>query len=249
MKMGQWALVATLAAVALSSAACTTKGGTTNVTTAPETPAITVSGHGEVVVRPDTGLFDVGVQASAASVAQARDQAATAANAVIKSVKGNGVDEKDVQTTQLSIQPQYFYPQNGGEPRITGYQVINTVSVKVRKLESFSKIIDDAAAAGGDNTVLQGVRFGLEDDKKALEQAREAAVADAKQKAEQLAKLGGVKLGDPQAISEVNVQQPKPVLLDLAGVPAAPRSGPGTPIETGSGKLTLDVQVRWAIAK
>lgn len=238
-----------LAALPLALVACTEKGAVTNVTTSPETPSITVSGHGEVVVRPDTGFFDVGVQVTAPSVADARDRAATAADAVIKSVKANGVDEKDVQTSQLSIQPQYVYPQNGGEPRVTGYTVVNTITVKVRKLDSFSKVIDDATAAGGDSTLLQGLRFGLDDDKKALEQARELAVADAKEKAEQLAKLTGVKLGDPQSISEVNVQGPVPLAYDSAAALPAPRTGAATPIETGSGKVTLDVQVRWTITK
>jgi uncharacterized protein len=239
---------AALAFAGLSFAACTSKTEN-NVATSLETTGITVSGHGEVVAVPDTGFFDVGVQVTAPTVAEARDRAAESADAVIKSVKANGVDAKDVQTSQFSINPQYTYPGNGAPPQVTGYQVINTVSVKVRKLESFSKILDDATAAGGDDTLIQGIRFGLEDSKKALEEARVLAIADAKAKAEQLANLAGVKVGEPMAISEVNtVSTP---ILDVAayGVPRPPMTGSSTPIETGSGKVTLDVTVRWAIAR
>jgi uncharacterized protein len=240
---------AALALIGLSFAACTSKTEN-NVATSLETTGITVSGHGEVVAVPDTGFFDVGVQVTAPTVAEARERAAASADAVIKSVKANGVDAKDVQTSQFTINPQYRFEPNTGTPTIIGYQVVNTVAVKVRKLDAFSKILDDATAAGGDDTLLQGIRFGLEDSKKALEEARALAIADAKAKAEQLASLAGVKVGDPIAISEVNTVSTPDIDLLARNFPAAPATGgPSTPIETGSGKVTLDVTVRWAIAR
>jgi hypothetical protein len=245
----RFAVLGALAVLATVAAGCTEEGSTT-VSTTSEATGITVGGHGEVVVTPDTGYIEIGVQVSAKTVAEARDLAAKAADAVVKSVKANGVDAKDVQTTQFLIQPQYVYPQNGGEPRISGYMVINTLSVKVRKLDNFSKVIDDATAAGGDESRVQGIRFGLEDNQKALDQAREAAMADAKRKAEQLAKLGGVRLGEPQAITDVTVTRPDEQLKFVAASgPVPPRTGGPTTIEPGSGKITLDLQVRWSISR
>lgn len=211
---------------------------------AAEANGVTVTGHGEVQVKPDTGFFEVGVQVTAATVEAARDRAAQSAEAVIASVKKNGVDEKDIQTINLNIAPQYDYSKNTSTPTIVGYIVTNTVSVKVRKLDTFSKIVDDGVAAGGNDARLQGIRFGVEDNAKALEQAREAAMKDAKAKADQLAKLGGVSLGKPRSITETQSSNPPPAYAkDSAG---ARDSAIATPIETGTSGITVDVTVRWA---
>ncbi|MFN8508813.1 MAG: SIMPL domain-containing protein [Dehalococcoidia bacterium] len=211
-----------------------------------ETAGVTVAGHGEAHVQPDTGYFDVGVQVTAATVEAARERAAQLATTVIASVKQNGVDAKDVQTSNLSIQPRYDYSKTGSPPTITGYVVTNTITVTVRKLDGFSKLIDDAVKAGGNDARLQSVRFGVEDTAKAAEQARQAAMADAKSKAEQLAKLGGVTLGKPRSITETQGATPVYPASRSAGAPAAD-SGTSTPIETGTSKVTVDVTVRWAI--
>ncbi len=205
---------------------------------------VLVSGHGEVETPPDTGFFDVGVQVTAKSVADARNRAATSAAAVINSLKGNGIDAKDIKTTNLSIQPQYDYSKTDA-PRITGYMVTNTVHATVRTLDSFTKVIDDAVAAGGDDVRVQGISFGVDDMEKAKEQAREKAMNDAKTKADQLAKLGGVTLGKPIAISEVQQQyQPYAPAADMAANRSAAQA---TPIETGTNTISVDVSVRWAL--
>lgn len=236
--------VGLLVVSAVAFGAC--KGDTTTVNTpsATETTGITVSGHGEVQAVPDTAFLNIGVQSTATNVADARDKAAKAATAVISSLKSNGVADKDIQTTGLSIQPQYDY-KNPGEPKITGYMVTNTVTAKVRKLETLSKVIDDGVAAGGDDVRLQGISFKVEDNAKVLQQAREAAMKDAKDKADQLARLGGVKLGGPVAISETQSTPPQPIAADSIKAQAA--GGPATPIQTGTNSVTVDVQVRWSI--
>jgi uncharacterized protein len=226
----------------LVAGACTTK---TTVTNEPaDSSGISVSGHGEFDAPPDTGFIDVGVQTSAGNVADAREQAATAAAAVIASLKTNGIDEKDIKTTNYNIQPQYDYNKNGGTPTITGYTVTNTVQAKVRKLDSFSKVIDGATAAGGNSARVQQLRFGVEDDQKAKEQARANAVADAKAKAEQLAKLSGVSLGKVITINEV-VGQPNQPIYDTARAQAA--AGTPTPIQPGTSTITVDVSIRWSL--
>jgi uncharacterized protein YggE len=235
--------LAVLAALAASCSRTTTvsNGGSS------ESAGVTVSGYGEVTSTPDTGFFNVGVEVRAGSVAEARDGAAKAAEKVIASLKANKVDDKDIRTTGLSINPQYDYSK-GGEPRITGYIVSNSVEVKVRKLDSFSKVIDDAAAAGGDDVRVNSVRFGLEDDAKAIEEAREEAMTDAKKKAEQLAKAGGVGLGKPLSISEQQSAGGDLLSEKLRQVPATGlASDTSTPIQPGTGKITVNVTVRWAL--
>ncbi|OAI38539.1 hypothetical protein AYO38_09530 [bacterium SCGC AG-212-C10] len=210
-----------------------------------ESTGIAVSGLGEVVAVPDTGFITVGVEYSATSVADAREGAAVAANALIASVKSNGVDAKDVQTSNLAISPQYEYEQNKS-PRITGYVVTNTIDVKVRNLDSFSKIIDDATTAGGDSARLQGIRFGIEDTVEQSKQARDLAVKDAREKAEQLAAASGVTLGEPLSIVEgqpastVNTSVHDSAMLKSAAFTA-------TPIELGPGKVSVVVSVRYSI--
>lgn len=241
-----WVLVAVTAFAAVFAAGC--KGDDVTIEagggTGTEVTGVTVTGHGEAHVAPDTGYFEVGVQVTAATVEAARDRAATLATAVIASIKQNGVDSKDVQTTNLNIQPQYDYSKNSSTPTITGYIVTNTVTVTVRKLDTFSKLIDDATRAGGNDARLQSVRFGVEDTAKAAEEARKAAMADARTKAEQLAKLGGVSLGKPRSIAETQGATP----VYPAGIPGVARDSAGsTPVETGTNTVTVDVTVRWAI--
>lgn len=243
------ALVAAATIAALAVAGCSDEKGDTviNTSSSNEQTGITVSGRGEVVVSPDTGFFEGGVSVTAKTVAEARESAAKAAEAFISSVKGNGVDAKDIQTSGFAIYPQYVYPPNGGQPSITGYQVTNTVSVKVRKLDTFSKVLDDAIVVGGDAVVVSGIRFGIEDDTKAASEARALAVANAKMKADELAKAAGAQVGDVLSIAEVQQQaEVYPV--------AAPRTGAagfaydtGTPIEAGTNKVAVNVTIRWSI--
>lgn len=248
-RIHRFACAGLLLGSALALAACSSTTRTT-VTGPDESTGITVSGTGEVTVPPDTGFFDVGVQVRAKTVAEARDGAARAAEAVLAAIKAAGVDAKDIQTTNIQIQPEYDYGQGGTPPVLTGYIVVNTVSVKVRKVDTLAKVIDEAIAAGGDSTVLNSVRFGLENDDAAIDQARDLAMKDAKKKADQLAVLSGMKAGEPLAIAEVLAQQPpQPFAADGLLRSLAPSTGPGTPIEVGSGKVIVNVNVRYAIAK
>lgn len=234
-----------LLATALAFAGCT-KGDSIMVNASgDDVTGITVSGTGEVSAPTDTGYLSLGVQVDAATVAEAREQAARAAEAVIASLTSNGLEKRDIQTTQLAIYPRYdSRPAANGEPRITGYTVTNILEIKVRRLDSFSKVVDDAVAAGGDAARVNGIRFGIEDTEALAKQARELAVKDARAKAEQLAAATGVRLGEPLAISEV--QSPAPPIVYAEARTTAQGA---TPIEPGSGMVAVQVTVRWAIAR
>lgn len=235
-----------LALATLGLAACADAGETTIAAADNGTTGISVTGQGEAEAPPDTGYVRVGVSVTAATVAEARETAATAAAAIIEAVKARGVDEKDIQTVDVSIYPNYSTPPAGEAPRLVSYTMTNTVAVTIRDLEVFSQIVDDAIAAGGDNSRLQGISFGIEDDEALLREAREKAMADARAKAEQLASLAGVEIGEPLSITESLQSIPDYGLY--FGLPLPPATGGPTPIEPGTAKVVVTVNVRWSIA-
>lgn len=202
---------------------------------------IWVTGEGKVSVVPDVAILILGIEAQAAVVAQAQQQAATAMNAVMSTLDEHGVAGKDITTQYFSIQPVRRY-ENGREILI-GYRVTNIITVKVRNIEDSGSIIDAVAAAGGDYTRINSISFTIDDPEDYNKEAREMAMADAEAKAKQLAKLGGVKLGKPVYISEGGGYIPPVVFRDFGLMEgAAP-----TPISPGETELQLTVQVVYSI--
>lgn len=225
------------AAVALSLLAVSCGDRTTRVETggAQIQRGISVTGTGKVTGKPDIAKLTLGVSAEADTVQKARDQAAASLDAMIKSLKNNGVAEKDIQTQQFSIQPQYDY--NEGKQQLRGFQVTNMLGVTLRDINKTSQTVDDAVTAGGNNTQIQGLSFAIENPDDLKQQAREKAVADARAKAETLAKSAGVSVGDAITISESSVT---PVFDARA-------PGASTPIQPGELDVTVDVSVTWGI--
>jgi len=129
---------------------------------------------------------------------------------------------------------------------VTGYEVTNTVEVKIRDIDNVGAIIDAVAEAGGDLTRINYLTFSVEDPSEYYEEIRAEAMADAKDKAEQLADLAGVKLGQPTYISEGSVSPP--VIYRDAGMVIPAPAESTTPISPGEIELTLNVQVAYAIA-
>ena len=207
----------------------------------PEGRTIHVTGSGSVVGEPDIATLNLGVSAEKASVEEAREAAASAMTTLIASLKGNGIAEKDIQTENFSIYPQYDYTDNGRVLR--GYRVNNTVSAKVRELESLSDVIDGAAAAGGDIVVVNSIQFMIEDSTALQTQARTLAVKNAEAKAQTLAEASGVVLGKPVTVTEINSGGGPRIAFaeSLAFDDASARSS--TPIEAGELTVTVNVTV------
>jgi hypothetical protein len=217
---------------------------TTLQTDTNQTHGISVSGEGKVQGKPDVAQLSLGVSVLKDTVAAARDQAATSLTAITAAVKADGVADKDIQTTQLDISPQYDY--NNGNQTLKGFRVTNTVSVKVRDINAASKVVDDAVTAGGDDTQIQGITFTIDKPEDLQQQARTAAVADAKAKAQTLASASGVGLGDAIVISEGGGVQP--ITYDSAALKSAgAAAAPATPIQPGQLDVTIDVSITWAI--
>jgi uncharacterized protein YggE len=206
---------------------------------------IWVNGEGKVTVTPDIATLWLGIEAQSTTVAEAQAQAATAMEVVMAALAENGVADKDIQTQYFSIYQVTKWDDYKDEQVVIGYRVTNMVTAKIRDIERAGPIIDAVAAAGGDYTRVNNISFSVDDPSPYYEEARQKAMADAKAKAEQLADLAGVKLGQPTYISEGTVNPPV-VYRDVAMEAMAP--SPTTPISPGEIELTLNVQVAYAIA-
>lgn len=248
MRWNRTAVLAALGAVVAAASVAATCGSTTTrvETTGNDAQSgITVTGQGKVSGKPDLARVTLGVSTLADTVEAARDEAATSLDAMVGSMRSNGVASGDLQTQQFSISPEYDYSNN--RQTLKGFRVTNTVTAKLRDINKTGQIIDAAVAAGGDNTQVQGIVFTIDKPAELQDAARKAAIADARAKAETLAKEAGVGLGGPVVISEGGGVPPP--LLYAGDSASAPRSAAGanTPIEPGELDVTIDVSVRWAI--
>jgi len=156
---------------------------------------IWVSGRGVVAATPDIASLRLGVEVQAASVAVAQSQAAEAMDEIMDALTGNGVAEKDIQTQYFSIRQVTKWDRDKEEEVVVGYRVTNKVNAKIREIDKAGVIIDAVAAAGGDYTRIDSIDFSVDDPSAYYEEAREEAMANAKAKAEQLAKLADGRLG------------------------------------------------------
>jgi uncharacterized protein YggE len=217
-------------------------GDTINVLTSQQWPAgIQVTGAGSAFGKPDLVLVNMGVSAERTSVKEARDEAASAMQKVLDSLKENGVAEEDIQTQRFNIYPQYDYIE--GKQALRGYVVANMVSIKIRDLDSVGTIIDDAVTAGGDLLRVNSITFTIDDSKELQSKARIEAVKNAQAKAESLAEEGGVKLGKPISISDTTYST-TPRFYDGE---EAVKGEITTPIEPGLLEVSVTVTVLYAI--
>lgn len=205
-----------------------------------------VTGQGEVKAAPDVAVINLGVQAQAPAVAEAQNNAKQAMDAVISALKINGIAEKDIQTTGYNIWQQTRWDNETQQEIVTGYQVSNSVQVKIRKVADAGVILDAAVAAGGDFIRVQGIYFQVDDPSSFLNDARAEAVADARARAEQLADLNGVKLGKPTYITESYYNPIIPRSAEAWSTVAGGAPTP-TPIAPGETTITATVQIVYSI--
>lgn len=203
---------------------------------------ISVSGTGKVSVKPDVANSSIGIEVTGTSLADVTSQANAKMSAVIDKIKSMGVADKDIQTTNYSVQPITDQPKpGGGTPKITGYRISNQVNVTVRKIDDLGKILDAAVAAGANS--IYGVSFSIDDPTPYQQQARAAAVKDAMDKAGQLAKAGGLTLVKIVSINEGTASS-RPVFA--AAAPAFAMSAE-VPVQTGELDISVSVDVRFAL--
>lgn len=235
-------LFAAVAGLALLAVACETTENI-EVQAPAQAEGIRVSGTGEASGPPDLAVLDLGVLAEAKTVEKARDIAAEAMNDVLDALKDDGVADEDIQTRQFRIDPEYEFPD--GKRELIGFRVSNMVQVKVRDLDSVGEVIDDVAEAAGDIVQVHNLRFTIEEPEELEAQARREAVAEARSKAESLADLAGVKLGEPLSINESF--GPRPIPFFEAPLAVGRGAAEVTPIEPGELEVSVSVDILFAI--
>lgn len=217
---------------------------------APRAATITVEGQGEVLATPDTAIVTSGVTTDGATAREALDANTKAMAELVAALKEAGIEPKDIQTSNFSVNPQYIYSDQRNEngytlpPKISGYQVYNGVNVRVRKLADLGTILDKMVTVGA-NTI-GGVSFSVAETGKLLDEARKAAFADAKSKAEVYGGVAELTLGRIASIQEsTGYGQPQPYMMkaEAAYAGAAP-----VPVEAGQISYTVNVSVQWEVA-
>ena len=202
-------------------------------------PAISVTGEASISVPPDLAAVDAGVASDAKTAREASEANNIAMAKVLAALKAASIDAKDIQTSRLSLQPQYA-PNRAGPSSVVGYRASNRVTVRIRDVTMVAGVIDTLVGAGAND--IGNISFEVSQASKLLDDAREKAVADARRKAEIYAKAAGVTLGAPLSISEEGA--PQPVFRAKVSVPMA--AAP-TPIAQGEETLSISVSVTWAI--
>jgi uncharacterized protein len=211
----------------------------------PEARTITVSGEGKVVVKPDIAEISISVISEDKTVSKVIKSNTDKMNGVIEKMKTLGIDEKDMTTSGYNLNPIYNYPENL-PPVITGYSLNQTLALKIRNLDLVDDVISDATTAGAND--VYGLTFKLDDDKEVMNQAREKAFAEAKAKADMMAKAAGVKLGDVYTFSEgYNNYYPTPYYAkaEMAYADSAGAVAPN--IQSGSQEYTVNVSITYEI--
>ena len=185
-------------------------------------PVITVTGQGEVTAAPDIATVSVGVEVSAPRADEALALNAARMAEIFAAIAAAGIDRKDVQTSQISLNPQWdSQTKSYDEPlRITGFLATNIVSVRLRDIGRLGTVLDSLTATGANR--IQGIGFGLADPRPQIDQARELAVQDALRKASLYAAAAGLRLGPILSIDEGGGTAPPPAYRMEAMLEATP---------------------------
>lgn len=198
---------------------------------------VTVTGTATIESAPDEAIVTLGVQTQAATAEAAMQQNANKMSQVVKALLGAGLKQSDIATAVLSLYPNY---SNDGLA-IVGYAAENQVNATIHDMDKVGQIIDGAVAAGAN--VSSGVSFQVSDQSKGLDEALQAAVADARHKAEVLAAGGGASLGQMLQVTENSAPTPVPLYRDVMAAGAAT-----TPVSPPTLETQVSVTVVWALS-
>lgn len=232
--MRQLALM-TLAAMALAGASRAAESAPVAGT------LLTVTADGRSARAPDLVEVSGGVVSEAPTAAAAMAANARAMTAVVAAVKQAGVAPRDIQTQGLSLQPQYRYEQNR-PPQLTGYQAVNTVALKLRKLDQVGPLLDTLVGVGANR--IEGPNFRVENADAALDAARTEAITKARARAELYARAAGLTVRRIVSISESGpiTPGPRPMMMRMAADAA-----PAPPVEGGEVDLAVQVTVQFEL--
>lgn len=219
-------------------------------------PSITITGEGKIFIKPDIGQVSLSVISEATTVADAQKKATDAINKVFAALKENGVEEKDIKTTNYSINPKYssypapvpmYYPDgttNPSAPKIVGYTVSQSLEVKIRDLKKSGDILSKAASAGANQ--VGGITFTTEDPSAVQAEARAKAIEDANKKGKELEDKLGIRLG--KVINFYESGGPYPIYRDYAmGKGGGGEIAPSPEIPVGENEVTVNVSITYQI--
>lgn len=209
-----------------------------NSITTTKTNLFSVNGVGKSAGIPDTVQISIGITKTAPTVVSAQEQANTAANKIIEDLKKLKIEEKNIKTTNYSINPNYDF--NRGGQNITGYTVTQTLEINITPIDIANKAIDAAVADGAN--LVGGVNFTFNDKtKKELEnKARAEAVRIAKEKAESLAKATGIRLGKIVDVQESGNFEPRPFAIQSLETKSA-----DTELTPGENSITINITLSY----
>lgn len=233
-----WVGIVTLAVLSLFLLARTDQV----LNTAATTNTVSFSGEGKVLAKPDVAAISLSIVTEAITSKSAQDDNSNKSKAVTDFLKNQGVEEKDIKTTGYNIYPQYRYPQYD-KPEIRGYQVNQTMEVKVRDLDKVSSVLDGVVSAGVNQ--VNSLGFEIDEPEKLKAEARQKAIKAAKAKAEELEDQLGVDLGKIVNFSESAGGFPGPIFYEKAAVGGFGGDGPSVP--TGENEIMINVTITYQI--
>jgi uncharacterized protein YggE len=234
------AVTAVVAAISLAAFAAPVAAQDKNM------PTITVVGEGVATARPDMGVVTVGVVTQAPRARDALAQNSKSMGEVIAAVKETGIESRDIETSQISLQPQYSYPQGGAReaPKLVAYQASNNVTIRVRDLDKLGALLDRLVTSGANQ--IRGVELTVAEPGPLRDAARTAAMKDAARKAGILADAAGVRVVRVFSIIEDVADAPRPMALRMSAEAAPGR--PPVPIEAGEQEIRGRVTAVFEIA-
>ncbi|WP_439575706.1 SIMPL domain-containing protein [Phreatobacter sp.] len=205
--------------------------------------SVTMQGEGNASAAPDHAVVVGGTQAQARTAREAMDANTRAMRQVQEALTQAGIAERDVVTSGLSLTPQLEYGQAGSRPRVTGYAASHRLQVRVRDLARLGDVLDRMVQAGANR--IDGITLAVTDWSAKVDEARIAAVADARRKAELLAQAAGARLGKVITVEEHGGSAPPP-MLQRSNAAMSASAGP-VPIAAGDQTFRLSVTVRWEL--
>jgi uncharacterized protein YggE len=204
---------------------------------------ISISGEGKVLSKPDIGQVDLSVISNAKTVAVAQKDNTDKMNKITQSMKDLGIKEEDLKTASYNIYPQYQY--TAGRSLIIGYEVSQTLEVKIRDLEKVGAILGKAAELGANQ--VGSLTFTFDDPEKLNAQARQEAIDNAKEKAQDLAKSLGVSLGKVVSFSESSSGMPTPIYYAKELSSGMGGGGAAPDVQTGQNEVNVIVNIAYEI--
>lgn len=207
-------------------------------------PTVTATGSGMANGTPNLLTMRIGVQTTANSASAALSKNNSEAQTLVTTLEHGGVKASDIQTSNLSINPTYA---GGNNPKVTGYQVEDDVTVQVHQLSSAGSLIDAAAAKLGNDVRFNGLSFSVSDPSGPSAAARAAALHVAVIEAQAMAKAAGSSLGALCSISDNGSSQPQPILEGNSGISASAGSLQAAPIQAGTQQFSAQVTVTYRL--